>query len=161
MAASNGVIHVIDKVILPQTKNIVEIAAGIPDFSILVEAVVAANLQATLGSAGPFTVFAPTNAAFAALLHELNLSKAQLLADKALLTKVLTYHVLAAKVLASGVTDGLKATTVQGEQFTLNKSGNTLHILDARHRGANVVATDVQAVNGVIHVIDRVLLPKP
>ena len=161
VAASNGVIHVIDKVILPQTKNIVEIAAGIPDFSILVEAVVAANLQATLGSAGPFTVFAPTNAAFAALLHELNLSKAQLLADKALLTNVLTYHVLAAKVLASGVTDGLKATTVQGEQFTLNKSGNTLHILDARHRGANVVATDVQAVNGVIHVIDRVLLPKP
>ena len=161
VAASNGVVHVIDKVILPQTKNIVEIAAGIPDFSILVEAVVAANLQGTLGSAGPFTVFAPTNAAFAALLHELNVTKAQLLADKALLTKVLTYHVLSGKVLASAVTDGLKPTTVQGETFTLNKSGNTLHILDARHRGANVVATDVQAVNGVIHVIDRVLLPKP
>ncbi len=161
VAASNGVIHVIDKVILPQTKNIVEIAAGIPDFSILVEAVVAADLQATLSSAGPFTVFAPTNAAFAALLNELHVTKAQLLADKPLLTKVLTYHVLGAKVLASGVTDGLKPTTVQGQTFTLNKSGNTLHILDARHRGANVVATDVQAVNGVIHVIDRVLLPKP
>jgi uncharacterized surface protein with fasciclin (FAS1) repeats len=161
VAASNGVIHVIDKVILPQTKNIVEIAAGIPDFSILVEAVIAAELQGTLSSAGPFTVFAPTNAAFAALLNELHLTKAQLLADKPLLTQVLTYHVLAAKVLASGVTDGLTPTTVQGQKFTLNKSGNTLHILDARHRGANVVATDVQAVNGVIHVIDRVLLPKP
>ena len=161
VAASNGVIHVIDKVILPQTKNIVEIAQSLPDFSILVEAVLAAQLQGTLSGTGPFTVFAPTNAAFAALLHELHLTKAQLLADKALLTKVLTYHVLATKVLAKDVTDGLKATTVQGQQFTLNKAGSMLHILDARHRGANVVATDVQASNGVIHVIDRVLLPKP
>ena len=161
VAASNGVIHVIDKVILPQTKNIVEIAAGIADFSILVEAVVAADLQGTLSSAGPFTVFAPTNAAFAALLQELHLTKAQLLADKALLTTVLTYHVLAAKVLAKDVTDGAMPTTVQGQKFTLNKAGTSLHILDARHRGANVVATDVQASNGVIHVIDRVLLPKP
>ena len=161
VAASNGVIHVLDKVILPQTRNIVEIAAGIPDFSILVEAVLAADLQGTLSSAGPFTVFAPTNAAFAALLQELHVTKAQLLADKALLTTVLTYHVLPAKVLAKDVTDGLKATTVQGQQFTLNRAGSALHILDARHRGASVVATDVQAVNGVIHVIDRVLLPKP
>ena len=167
--AANGVIHVIDKVILPQaavappatTPNIVQVAQSLPDFSILVEAVVAAGLADTLSGAGPFTVFAPTNAAFAALLAELHLTKAQLLADKPLLTQVLTYHVLAAKVLASGVTDGLQPTTVQGQKFTLNKSGNSLHILDARHRGANVVATDVQAVNGVIHVIDRVLLPKP
>jgi len=160
VAASNGVIHVIDKVILPQTKNIVEIAVSLPDFSILVEAVLAADLQGTLSSAGPFTVFAPTNAAFAALLHELRVTKAQLLADKTLLTTVLTYHVLPAKVLAKDVTDGLKATTVQGQQFTLNKAGGTLHILDASQRGANVVVTDVQASNGVIHVIDRVLLPK-
>ena len=161
VAASNGVIHVIDKVILPQTKNIVELAASLPDFSILVEAVLAAELEGTLSGTGPFTVFAPTNAAFAALLAELKVTKAQLLADKALLTAVLTYHVLPAKVLASNVTDGLKATTVQGQQFTLNKAGSTLHITDARHRGASVVATDVQAANGVIHVIDRVLLPKP
>jgi uncharacterized surface protein with fasciclin (FAS1) repeats len=162
VAASNGVIHVIDKVILPQSKNIVQIALGLPNFSILVEAVLAADLQGTLSSAGPFTVFAPTNAAFAALLDELKVSKKALLDNKALLTKVLTYHVLPAKVLAKDVTDGQKVTTVQGQQFTLNKSsGGMLHILDARHRGANVVATDVQAVNGVIHVIDRVLLPKP
>jgi uncharacterized surface protein with fasciclin (FAS1) repeats len=161
VAASNGMIHVIDKVILPQTKNIVEIAQSLPDFSILVEAVLAAELQGTLGGTGPFTVFAPTNAAFAALLHELRVTKAQLLADKTLLTKVLTYHVLPAKVLARDVTDDLKVTTVQGQQFTLDKDDNMLHILDARRRGANVVGTDVQAFNGVIHVIDRVLLPKP
>ena len=161
VAASNGVIHVIDKVILPQTKNIVELAASLPDFSILVEAVLAAELEGTLSGTGPFTVFAPTNAAFAALLGELKLTKAQLLANKTLLTQVLTYHVLPAKVLASQVTNGLKATTVQGQQFTLNKAGSTLHITDARHRGASVVATDVQAANGVVHVIDRVLLPKP
>jgi transforming growth factor-beta-induced protein len=160
VAASNGVIHVIDKVILPQTKNIVEIAVSLPDFSLLVEAVLAADLQGVLSGAGPFTVFAPTNAAFAALLHELRVTKAQLLADKTLLTSVLTYHVLPAKVLAKDVTDGLKATTVQGQQFTLNKAGGMLHILDARGRGANVVATDVQASNGVIHAVDRVLLPK-
>jgi uncharacterized surface protein with fasciclin (FAS1) repeats len=160
VAASNGVIHVIDKVILPQTKNIVEIASSVPDFSILVEAVAAAGLVDTLSQPGPYTVFAPTNAAFAALLTELKLTKAQLLADTALLTTVLTYHVLPAKVLAKDVTDGLQATTVQGQQFTLNKAGTMLHIVDARQRGANVVATDVQAANGVIHVIDRVLLPR-
>jgi transforming growth factor-beta-induced protein len=161
VAASNGVIHVIDTVILPQTTNIVELAASLSDFSILVEAVLAADLQGMLAGSGPFTVFAPTNSAFAALLHELHLSKSELLADKALLTTVLTYHVLPARVLARDVTDGAMPTTVQGQTFTLNKAGDSLHILDARHRGARVVATDVQASNGVIHVIDKVLLPKP
>ena len=161
VAASNGVIHVIDKVILPQTKNIVEIAVGLADFSILVEAVLAADLQGTLGSAGPFTVFAPTNAAFAHLLGELGVTKAQLLGDKALLTAVLTYHVLPAKVLAKDVTDGAMPSTVQGQKFTLDKDAMSLEIHDARGRESNVVATDIQAVNGVIHVIDKVLLPKP
>ncbi|MDH5539267.1 MAG: fasciclin domain-containing protein, partial [Rhizobacter sp.] len=160
VAASNGVIHVIDTVILPQTKNIVELAASLSDFSILVEAVLAADLQGVLSGPGPFTVFAPTNDAFAALLHKLHVSKEQLLADKALLTTVLTYHVLPARVLARDVTDGAMPTTVQGQTFTLNKAGDSLHILDARHRGARVVATDVQAANGVVHVIDKVLLPK-
>jgi transforming growth factor-beta-induced protein len=161
VAASNGVIHVIDTVILPQTKNIVEIAVGVADFSILVEAVLAADLQGTLSGPGPFTVFAPTNAAFAALLGELGVSKAQLLADKALLSAVLTYHVLPAKVLAKDVTNGAMPTTVQGQKFTLDKDAKSLEIRDARGREANVIATDVQAVNGVIHVIDKVLLPKP
>jgi transforming growth factor-beta-induced protein len=161
VAASNGVVHVIDKVILPQTKNIVEIAVGLADFSILVEAVLAADLQGTLSGAGPYTVFAPTNAAFAALLHELGVTKAQLLGSKELLTSVLTYHVLPAKVLAKDVVDGAMPTTVQGQKFTLDKDRSSLEIRDARGREAHVVATDVQALNGVIHVIDKVLLPKP
>jgi uncharacterized surface protein with fasciclin (FAS1) repeats len=159
LEASNGVIHVIDKVILPADKNIVETAlASAPEFSILVEAVVAANLQGTLSGTGPFTVFAPTNAAFALLLTELNVTKAQLLADTALLTKVLTYHVVAGRVLKADVPVGAAITTVQTGTFTVD---STLAITDQRARKSNIVATDVLASNGVIHVIDKVILPAP
>ena len=156
--AFNGVVHVIDKVILPANKNIVQTAQALPDFSILVEAVVAANLQGTLSGTGPFTVFAPTNAAFAALLSELNITKAALLADKALLTKVLTYHVVAGRVLKADVPVGAAIGTVQGDTFTINSS---LAITDQRGRSAKIVGTDVLTSNGVIHVIDKVILPKP
>nr|WP_315489464.1 fasciclin domain-containing protein [uncultured Rhodoferax sp.] len=156
--ALNGVVHVIDKVILPANKNIVQTAQSLPDFSILVEAVVAADLQATLSGAGPFTVFAPTNAAFAALLSELGISKAALLADKALLTKVLTYHVVSGRVLKANVPVGTPIATVQGDTFTVNAA---LAIADQRSRSANIVATDVLTSNGVIHVVDKVILPKP
>ncbi len=161
LIGANGVVHVIDKVILPQPKNIVELAVSAPQFSVLAEAVVAAGLQDALAGPGPLTVFAPTNAAFTDLLHALGISKAQLLADKALLTKVLTYHVLAARVLARDVTDGATPTTLEGEKFTLHRSGSALSIIDARGRLAHVTATDLQAANGVIHTIDTVLLPKP
>lgn len=157
ISAANGVVHVIDKVILPANKNIVQTAQSLPDFSILVEAVVAADLQGTLSGTGPFTVFAPTNAAFTALLSELGISKQALLADKALLTKVLTYHVVAGRVLKSGVPIGAPITTVQGDTFTINAS---LAITDQRGRSANIVATDVLTSNGVIHVVDKVILPK-
>lgn len=156
--ATNGVVHVIDKVILPANKNIVQTAQSLPDFSILVEAVVAADLQATLSGTGPFTVFAPTNAAFAALLSELGISKSALLADKALLTKVLTYHVVSGRVLKANVPVGTPITTVQGDTFTVNAA---LAIADQRGRSANIVATDVLTSNGVIHVVDKVILPKP
>jgi transforming growth factor-beta-induced protein len=159
--ASNGVIHVIDTVILPQSKNIVEIAVGLPDFSILVEAVLAAELQGVLSGPGPFTVFAPTNEAFAALLGELNVSKEALLANKALLTAVLTYHVLPARVLAADIRDNSSAHTVQGQTIRLDTDGGKVRITDGRNRVSNVVATDVQAANGVIHVIDKVILPRP
>ena len=158
IAASNGVIHVIDKVILPPNRNIVETAQSLPDFSILVEAVVAANLQGALSGAGPFTVFAPTNAAFAALLTELGVTKAQLLADTALLTKVLTYHVVPARVLKADVPVGAAIATLEGGTFTVSPA---LAITDARARTANIVATDVLTSNGVIHVIDKVILPAP
>jgi uncharacterized surface protein with fasciclin (FAS1) repeats len=156
--ALNGVVHVVDKVILPANKNIVQTAQSLPDFSILVEAVVAADLQGTLSGTGPFTVFAPTNAAFAALLTELGISKAALLANKPLLTKVLTYHVVSGRVLKANVPVGTPITTVQGETFTVNAA---LAIADQRSRSANIVATDVLTSNGVIHVVDKVILPKP
>ncbi len=154
--ASNGVIHVLDRVILPANLDIVETALGNPDFSLLVEAVVAADLADTLKGPGPFTVFAPTNAAFAALLAELGVSKDDLFADKALLTKVLTYHVLAGRVLKADVPVGSPIPTVQGDTFTVDSS---LMITDKNARMAAIVATDVFATNGVIHVIDKVILP--
>jgi len=156
--ASNALVHVVDKVILPADKNIVQTAQALPDFSILVEAVVAADLAATLSGPGPFTVFAPTNAAFAALLTELGVSKADLLANKPLLTAVLTYHALGARVLKADVVPGAQPNTVQGENFTISP---TLAITDRRARTSNIVATDVLTSNGVIHVIDRVILPAP
>jgi uncharacterized surface protein with fasciclin (FAS1) repeats len=158
VAAANGVVHVIDKVILPADMSIVETAQSLPDFSILVEAVVAANLQGTLSGTGPFTVFAPTNEAFAALLTELGISKADLLADQALLTKVLTYHVLAGRVLKADVVPGTQPATVQGDTFSIDGS---LVVTDRRTRTAHIVATDVLASNGVIHVLDKVILPAP
>jgi uncharacterized surface protein with fasciclin (FAS1) repeats len=158
VAASNGVIHVIDKVLLPANQNIVQTAQALPDFSVLVEAVVAANLVPTLQGAGPFTVFAPTNAAFTALLAELGVTKDALLADTVLLTKVLTYHVVPGRVLAANVPVGAPITTAQGETFSVNAS---LVITDRRGRTANIVATDVLTSNGVIHVVDRVILPAP
>ncbi len=158
VAASNGVVHVVDKVILPADKNIVQTAQSLPQFSILVEAVVAANLQGTLSGTGPFTVFAPTNDAFAGLLTELGVTKAALLANTALLTKVLTYHVVSGRVLKADVPLNTAIATVQGETFTVNSS---LSIIDQRGRASKLTATDVLTSNGVIHVIDKVILPKP
>ncbi|KNZ34163.1 MAG: hypothetical protein AD742_01800 [Methylibium sp. NZG] len=159
--ASNGVIHAIDKVLVPPgVLNVVQMAQLNPTFSVLVEGVVAANLATTLSGAGPFTVFAPTNAAFTAALAELNLTKAQLLASPSL-GGILTYHVLAGNVRAADVVALPKpasVTTLQGTAFTV---GTTLQITDARARTANLAATDVIASNGVIHVIDRVILPAP
>ena len=158
VSASNGVVHIVDKVILPADKNIVQTAQALPQFSILVEAVVAANLATTLSGTGPFTVFAPTDAAFANLLAELGVTKAALLADTALLTKVLTYHVVPGRVLKAEVPLNTPIKTVQGETLTV---GSTLAITDQRGRISNITGTDVLTSNGVIHVIDKVILPKP
>lgn len=138
--------------------NLVQVAQSEARFSILVEAVVAADLVGTLSGPGPFTVFAPTNDAFASLLTELGVTKEQLLADKALLTQVLTYHVVPGKVLRAQVPVGVPITTVQGDTFTID---STLTITDQRGRTARITQTDLLASNGVIHVIDRVILPSP
>ncbi len=161
IGASNGVVHLIDKVILPANKNIVETAQALaggtqPQFTVLVDAVVAADLAATLSGPGPFTVFAPTDAAFAALLTELGVTKAQLLANKPLLTAVLKYHVVAGRVLEADVPVGAPITTVETGKFTVDAQ---LDITDARGRKAKIIATDTFATNGVIHVIDKVILP--
>jgi uncharacterized surface protein with fasciclin (FAS1) repeats len=163
IVASNGVVHVVDKVILPANKDIVEtaqaLAAATPgEFKLLVEAVIAADLAATLKGAGPFTVFAPTDAAFGALLTELNITKTALFANKPLLTSVLTYHAVSGRVLKADIVVGTPIQTVQMESFTIDAM---LKINDARARKAGIIATDVFAKNGVIHVIDKVILPKP
>jgi uncharacterized surface protein with fasciclin (FAS1) repeats len=131
--------------------TIVEVAAANPDFSTLVAAVKAAELVDTLNGAGPFTVFAPTNEAFAALPAGL-VDKLLLPANKATLTKILTYHVLPAEVMAADVKAG-KAATVEGSEITITTDGGV------KVNEATVTATDVDASNGVIHVIDKVLVP--
>lgn len=156
LTASNGVVHLVDRVLLPANQTIVQLAQSLPQFSILVEAVVAANLQGTLSSTGPFTVFAPTNDAFAALLTELGLTKDQLLADTALLTQVLTYHVLPQRVLRAEIPIDTPIATVEGDTLRI---GSNLAITDQRGRTANIAAADVFASNGVVHAIDRVILP--
>ncbi len=158
LQASNGVIHAIDKVLLPANQTIVQTAQATPALSILVEAVVAADLAGALSATGPLTVFAPTNDAFVALLGELGVTKAQLLANKPLLTKVLTYHVVNGRVLKADVPVGPAIATLQGETFTVDSS---LAITDQRARKAGITATDVLTSNGVVHVIDKVILPKP
>jgi uncharacterized surface protein with fasciclin (FAS1) repeats len=161
VAASNGVIHVVDTVLLPADKTVVEtaiaLAGGNPaEFTVLVDAVVAAGLVDTLNGAGPFTVFAPTDAAFANLLADLGLTKDELLANTALLTKVLTYHVVSGEVLKAEVPLNTPITTLEGETFSVDAN---LAITDQSGATAHITATDVLASNGVIHVIDKVLLP--
>lgn len=133
-----------------QAKDIVDTAVGAGNFKTLASALQAAGLIDTLKGKGPFTVFAPTDEAFA------KIPKAQLdalLADKAKLTAVLTYHVVPGKVMAKDVKAG-KVKTVQGSELTVaTASGVTVD-------GARVTATDIVADNGVIHVIDSVVLPK-
>lgn len=136
--------------------NIVATAQATPNLSILVEAVVAAGLVDALSAPGPLTVFAPTNAAFAALLAELGVTKEALLADKPLLTAVLTYHVVSGRVLKDQVPVNTPIATLQGASFTV---GGDLRITDGRGRLAAIVATDILCSNGVVHLIDRVILP--
>lgn len=186
--ASNGVIHVVDTVLLPPSlatagstaegsaeatatpevaateaatstaaseaaaADIVDTAVAAGDFSTLVAAVQAAGLVDALKGEGPFTVFAPTDAAFAKLPAG---TVDALLADpKGDLTQILLYHVVPGKVMAGDVTDGLEATTLQGQPLKFAVKDGQVFVNDAQ-----VVAADVAAANGVIHVIDSVLLP--
>jgi uncharacterized surface protein with fasciclin (FAS1) repeats len=157
IVATNGVVHSVDTVLLPPDKTVMATLQEDPNLSVLVEAITAADLVATLNGAGPYTVFAPTNAAFTSLLTELGVTKAQLLANKVLLNKVLTYHVLAGTVLKADIPVAAPIATLQSETFTISAS---LSITDQRARTANIIFTDVLNTNGVIHEIDKVILPK-
>ncbi len=131
--------------------TIVEVASANDDFSTLVEAVSAAGLVETLSGEGPFTVFAPTNAAFDALPEGL-LEKLLLPENKEVLVAILTYHVVAGKVMAADVKAG-DVASVQGENITIDTASGV------KVNTANVTSTDVPASNGVIHVIDAVIVP--
>lgn len=135
-----------------ESKNIVEVASENEDFSTLVTAVKAAGLVETLSGEGPFTVFAPTNAAFEKLPAG---TLEQLLANPAELKKILTYHVVSGKVTASQVVELTEATTVQGQKVQIKVEDGMVKINDS-----NVTSTDIMTSNGVIHVIDTVLLPQ-
>jgi uncharacterized surface protein with fasciclin (FAS1) repeats len=158
--ASNGVVHVVDAVI--GVPKIPTFAVANPDFSTLVQALTRSDLTTNyatfLEGDGPFTVFAPTNDAFAALLTELNAQSLDDI-DAATLEAVLTYHVVAgANVLADDLTEGQTVTTAQTGTFTISLAGGA-KITDGAGRETNIIATDIQGSNGVVHAIDRVLLP--
>jgi uncharacterized surface protein with fasciclin (FAS1) repeats len=147
-------------------KTVVDIAVGSKDHSTLVAAVKAAGLVETLQSAGPFTVFAPTNAAFAKLPAGTveTLLKAE---NKATLAKILTYHVVAGNLDAAAVVAAIKAgngkavvKTVSGGSLTASLKEGKVILTDEKGGVATVVATDIKAGNGVVHVIDTVVLPK-
>jgi uncharacterized surface protein with fasciclin (FAS1) repeats len=153
IACSNGVIHVIDSVILPAESDIVDTAVAAGSFKTLAAALTAAGLADTLKGEGPFTVFAPTDEAFAKLPAGTveSLLKPE---NREKLVAILTYHVVPGKVLAKDVVKLKSAKTVNGKEVTV-KVGDAGVMLD----GAKVVATDIETSNGVIHVIDSVILP--
>jgi transforming growth factor-beta-induced protein len=157
---SNGVIHVIDAVILPpsdeeaESNTIVDIAVADGRFTTLVAALQTAELVETLSGEGPFTVFAPTDDAFAALpagtVEDLLLPE-----NKQALTDILLYHVVSGKVMAADVVGLTSATTVLGKDLTITVTDGKVFLNDT----VEVIITDIEASNGVIHVIDAVLLP--
>jgi uncharacterized surface protein with fasciclin (FAS1) repeats len=140
------------------SKNIIQNAVNSKDHTTLVAAVKAAGLVDTLEGKGPFTVFAPTNEAFGKLPPGTvdTLVKPE---NKATLTKILTYHVVPGKLEASDLTDGKKLKTVQGEELTVKKADGKTWIIDAKGGTSMVTIPNVNQSNGVIHVVDTVLMP--
>jgi len=154
IAADNGVIHAVDAVLLPTsaTSSIVDLAVADPVFSTLVAAVTAADLVGALSGDGPFTLFAPTNDAFDAL-PEGTLDSLLLPENKNALADILTYHVVEGIVHSSAITSDVNVTALNGDDIMVTTTDGV------KVNGANVIATDVLANNGIIHVIDAVILP--
>merc|ERR1712118_349309 len=162
--ASNGVVHIIDGVMLPPSKleaskpNIVELAQSVDDLSTLVTAVVAADLADTLSSPGPFTVFAPTNEGFAALPAGTldTLLKPE---NKDQLVDILTYHVLPEQVLSTDLKTFQRVQTVEGKNLHVIKKSSGVYVGPDIKSLKTVVGADNLASNGVAHIIDGVMLP--
>jgi len=155
ITASNGVVHVIDAVLLPPvmpTNSIMDIVANSPDHTTLEAALVASGLNETLANPGDFTLFAPTDAAFAAL--PAGAVDALLTDPFGALVNVLLYHALGGTALSTDLSDGLMVTTLEGQNVTVTINANGVFINDAQ-----VIIADIMADNGVVHVIDAVLLP--
>lgn len=141
------------------TMNVVQVAQSNPDFSLLVEAVVAADLAGALSDPNAnYTILAPTNAAFMQALQETGMTKAQLFANKPLLTKILSYHVIngAAPIYKKDVRPG-NVMMLSKDTLMITPQGK---LMDEMGRTTNILKTDITASNGVVHVIDRVLMPK-
>ncbi len=162
VAASNGVIHVIGRVLLPPAGNIVQIAQSDTIFSYLVAAVLRAsqgstNVAQVLSGNGPFTVFAPVNNAFRnagfATINDINN------ADPNMLASILTYHVIAGRIFSSDLSDGTQAATVNGGKLTIGLTAGATVKGNNNNSPSNIIVTNIVATNGVIHVIDKVLLP--
>ena len=155
-SASAGVM--VGGAMMTPNKDIVDNAVGSTDHTTLVAAVKAGGLVETLKSAGPFTVFAPTNAAFDKLPTG-TVNTLVMPANKQKLTTILTYHVVPGRLMAADLTDGQKLTTVQGEVLTVMKKGNSVMLKDAKGGMATVTIPNVVSSNGVTHVVDTVLMP--
>jgi len=150
IVGTNGVVHVIDAVVLPEY-SVYDVIAGSADHNTLEAAINAAGLDNTLNFDGPFTVFAPTDAAFAALGDAVN----DLLADpQGALTDILLYHVLGDSVRSTSLSDGMMATTLNGDSIMVRIEGSDVFIDSAK-----VTVTDIEADNGLVHVIDAVIVP--
>ena len=160
LVASNGIIHVIDKVLLPPSKNLVELAQSSPDLSTLVAAVLQLGEPTitTLSTGGPFTVMAPTNQAFNNLLEDYNFANLAAVPDD-VLAAILTYHLIPGRVFSYNLTEGLMPATVQGETVTFTLTGGAKVKGISNATPSNIVAVDILGTNGVVHVIDQVLVP--
>merc|ERR1719386_95275 len=155
---SNGVIHVIDTVILPAKVNVLQTAVAAGTFTTLAAALTKANLVDALSGTGPFTVFAPTDAAFEKALKALGVTAEQLLA-RADLADILKYHVVSGKVMSTDLSNGMKAATLQDKPNMVKELTITIDGASVKVNGAGVTTADLDCSNGVIHVIDTVLLP--
>jgi len=162
LAAANGLVHVVDRVLLPANRTLMQTVQADASLGHLAIALAATGLADTLSDAGPFTLLAPTNAAFDALAAELALTPAQLLADVPLLRRVLAYHIVEVRLLRADLPLGQHVTTQLGRAVSFTATaGAGMQVTDECGCSANLLRTDILGANGALHVIDKVLKPAP